>query len=182
MYYYQWKQKEAPKLAVEGNMFFSRSIITTLLLPFLAWWLRNPIPVPRVISWPTITKTDSTPHFHAYTSVQQGVSLKTGLKHFCYLKVAAHFMCSKKLTNKKQKIFSEKQKGFRDGLPSKMWRNKGKCHYPALVPSIMTAWQAIPKSFLFFRENFLLLVCEVFRAHERHSQLEVTEMLECKVN
>jgi len=24
-------------------------------------------------------------------------------------------MCSKKLTNKKQKIFSEKQKGFRDG-------------------------------------------------------------------
>jgi len=25
-------------------------------------------------------------------------------------------MCSKKLKNKKQKIFSEKQKGFRDGL------------------------------------------------------------------
>ena len=42
--------------------------------------------------------------------------------------------------------------------------------------------QAIPKSFLFFRENFLLLVCEVFRAHEMRSQLEVTEMLEYKVN
>ena len=42
--------------------------------------------------------------------------------------------------------------------------------------------QAIPKSFVFFRENFLLLVCELFRAHEMRSQLEVTEMLECKVN
>jgi len=41
---------------------------------------------------------------------------------------------------------------------------------------------AIPKSFLFFGENFLLLVCELFRAHEMRSQLEVTEMLECKVN
>ena len=28
----------------------------------------------------------------------------------------------------------------------------------------------------------MLLVCEVFRAHEMRSQLEVTEMLECKVN
>jgi len=28
----------------------------------------------------------------------------------------------------------------------------------------------------------LLLVCEIFRVHEIHSQLEVTEMLECKVN
>ena len=36
------------------------------------------------------------------------------LKHFCYLKVATHFMCSKKLT--KCKYLSEKQKGFRDGL------------------------------------------------------------------
>jgi len=47
-YYYQRKQKEAPKLAVEGIRFWSRSIVTTLLLPFLAWWLRNPIPVPLV--------------------------------------------------------------------------------------------------------------------------------------
>ena len=33
-----------------------------------------------------------------------------------------------------------------------------------------------------FSENFFLLfaVCEIFRAHEMHSQLEVTEMLECK--
>jgi len=38
------------------------------------------------------------------------VFLKTRLKHFCYLKLASHFMRSKKLTNKKQKIFSEKQK------------------------------------------------------------------------
>jgi len=38
------------------------------------------------------------------------------LKNFCYLKLATHFMCSKNLTNKKQKIFSEKQKEFRDGL------------------------------------------------------------------
>ena len=39
---------------------------------------------------------------------------------------------------------------------------------------------AIPKSFLFFGENFLLLVCELFRAHEMRNQLEVTEMLKCK--
>jgi len=44
------------------------------------------------------------------------VFLKTRLKHFRYLKLASHFMRSKKLTNKKQKIFSKKQKGFRDGL------------------------------------------------------------------
>ena len=30
--------------------------------------------------------------------------------------------------------------------------------------------------------NLLLLVCELFRAHEMLSQLEVTEMLQCKVN
>jgi len=33
-----------------------------------------------------------------------------------YLKLALHFMHSKNLTNKKQKIFSGKQKGFRDSL------------------------------------------------------------------
>jgi len=70
------------------------------------------------LSWPTITKTDSRPFpcIQTTTSVQQGVSLKTRLKHFCYLKLATHFMHSKKLTNKKQKIFSKKQKGFRDDL------------------------------------------------------------------
>ena len=40
--------------------------------------------------------------------------------------------------NKKRKIFSEKQKGFRDGLsystPQEV-KNKGKCHYPTSVPS-----------------------------------------------
>jgi len=43
--------------------------------------------------------------------------------------------------------------------------------------------QAISKSFLFFGENFLPLVCEIFGVHELMcSQLEVTEMLECKVH
>ena len=32
------------------------------------------------------------------------------LKHLCYLKLATHFMRSKKLTNNKQKIFSENKK------------------------------------------------------------------------
>ena len=38
--------------------------------------------------------------------------------------------------------------------------------------------------FCFFGENVLLLVREIntFRVHEMRSQLEVTEMLECKVN
>jgi len=36
--------------------------------------------------------------------------------------------------------------------------------------------------FRFSEKTFLLLVCELFRAHEMRSQLEVTEMLECKVN
>ena len=40
--------------------------------------------------------------------------------------------------------------------------------------------QAIPKSFLFFRENFLLLVRELFRAHEICSQLEVKKCLSVK--
>ena len=33
-----------------------------------------------------------------------------------------------------------------------------------------------------FSEKFLLLVCQLFRAHEMCSQLEVTEMFDCKVN
>ena len=64
---------------------------------------------------------------------------------------APHFMRSKKFTNKKQKIFSEKQ-GFRDGLyillhPSKKQRNKGKCHYPASVPSIPKFYINVPKAY-----------------------------------
>jgi len=45
-------------------------------------------------------------------------TVRLTLKHFCYvyLKLTTHFMHSNKLTNKKQKIFSEKQEGFRDGL------------------------------------------------------------------
>ena len=38
-----------------------------------------------------------------------------------------------------------------------------------------------PYILLFCRENFLLLVCEHFRAHEMRSQLEVTETLKYKV-
>jgi len=61
------------------------------------------------------------------TSVQQGKVYFT-LKHFCYLELAMHFMRSRKLTNKKQKIFSKKQKGFRDGLAYfTPQRNKVKC-------------------------------------------------------
>ena len=36
--------------------------------------------------------------------------------------------------------------------------------------------------FCSFLKIFLLLVCELFREHEMCSQLEVTKMLECKVN
>ena len=41
---------------------------------------------------------------------------------------------------------------------------------------------AFPLVSSFFGENFFLLVCELFRVHEMRSQLEVTEMLEYKVN
>ena len=52
----------------------------------------------------------------------------------CYLKLATHLMHSKNLTNKKQKIFSEKQKGFRDGLlsystPQKSEETRGEKKY-----------------------------------------------------
>ena len=41
--YYQWKQKEAPNLAVEGNRFWSRSIITTTdLASFLDMVIKKP--------------------------------------------------------------------------------------------------------------------------------------------
>jgi len=84
-YYYQWKQKGAPKLVVEGNRFWSRSIITTILLPFLAWWLRNPIPVPRVISWPIQLLRQIQPQISMHILLCSKVFLKTRLKHFCYL-------------------------------------------------------------------------------------------------
>jgi len=35
---------------------------------------------------------------------------------------------------------------------------------------------------LFFGESFVSLVCELFRAHEVCSWLEVTEKLKCNVN
>ena len=40
-------RKKHQNLLLRGNKFWSRSIITTILLPFLTWWLRNPTPVPE---------------------------------------------------------------------------------------------------------------------------------------
>jgi len=68
---------------------------------------------------------------------------------------------------------------FRDGMGPRLGNGISPCFFAFLRGGI---GQAIPKSFLFFGENFLLLVCELFRAHEMRSQLEVTEMLECKLN
>ena len=75
-------------------------------------------------------------------------------------------MRSKNLTNKEQKIFSEKQKGFRDGLS-----------YSTPQKSKETRGNAITQPRSHPIKKMLL-----FRAHEMRSQLEVTEMLECKVN
>ena len=69
--YYQWKQKEAPKLAVEGNRFWSGpSSPPLILLPFLTWRKRSPILVPG-LSWPTIT-----------TQIQDPISMHTD-HNFC---------------------------------------------------------------------------------------------------
>jgi len=54
--YYQWKQKETQKLIVEGNRFWSKSIITTILLPLLTWWLRKSNTRTLGLSWPTISR------------------------------------------------------------------------------------------------------------------------------
>ena len=60
------------------------------------------------------------------------------LKHFCYLKLATHFMRSKKLTNKKQKIFSEKKKmdlGMACHTPPlKKAKKQGEMPLPSLGP------------------------------------------------
>jgi len=58
-----------------------------------------------------------------------------------------HFMLPKKLTNKKQEIFSEKQKGFRDGpsysTPQKSKETRGN--------AITQPWShPIPKLYIFF--------------------------------
>jgi len=54
----EWHQllmeTEARKLAVEGNRFCSRSIITTIRFPFLTWWLSSLVPIS--LSRPTITR------------------------------------------------------------------------------------------------------------------------------
>jgi len=64
-------------------------------------------------------------------------------------------MRSKKLTNKKQKIFYEKQKGFRDGLSYFTPQKSEETRRNAIT---QPRSQPIPKSFLFFVEIFLLLV------------------------
>ena len=60
------------------------------------------------------------------------------------------------------------------GLIMRLGKDISPCFFTWLRGGV---WQAIPKSFLIF---LLRVVCEIFRAHEMHSQLEVTEMLECK--
>ena len=67
------------------------------------------------------------------------------LKHFCYLKLAMHFMRSKKLTNKKQKISSEKQKGFRDGPSYSTPQKRDEClHYGKMAAvSVMRCVQEV---------------------------------------
>ena len=95
-----------------------------IFLPFLTWWLKTPILVYPGLSWPTITRQDSRPHFHAYRPqlLCSSVSLKirsyavrftlhSSISVTCCL-LATHFMRSKNLTNKKQRIFSEKHKGW----------------------------------------------------------------------
>ena len=62
---------------------------------------------------------------------------------------------------------------FRDGMGPRLGNCISPCFFTFLRGGV---WQAIPKSFLFSGENFLLLVCEVFRAHEMRSQLEVTDV------
>ena len=52
------------KLAVEGNRFWSRSIVATILFLFLTWWLSNSVPVP--FSRHTITKQIQDPIFNTY--------------------------------------------------------------------------------------------------------------------
>jgi len=65
---------------------------------------------------------------------------------------------------------------FRDGMGPRLGNGISPCFF-----HFFEEW-SITGHLLFFRENFLLLVCEIFRAHEMRSQFEVTEMLECKVN
>ena len=72
-----------------------------------------------------IKKPNTRTRFKTITSVQQGIFLKTRsytVRFALYSSISVtsswlRISCAlKKLTNKKQKIFSEKQKGFRDGL------------------------------------------------------------------
>ena len=83
------------------------------------------------------------------------------------------------IRTRSKKFFSEKQKGFRDGLPHSTPQKSKETRGNAITQSRS---HPIKKKTVEFRENILLLVCELFRAHEMRSQLEVTEMLECKVN
>ena len=75
-----------------------------------------------------------------YLKVQQGVSLCFALKHFCYLKLAMHFMRSKNLTNnKKQKKILRKAKRKDLGMachtpPLNQVKKQGEMSLPSLSP------------------------------------------------
>ena len=69
---YQWKQKEASKLAVEGNRFWSSSIITTILFPFLTWWLPS--------LWPAITRQTQ----DAISMHGMGLKLSNGISPYFF--------------------------------------------------------------------------------------------------
>ena len=79
------------------------------------------------------------------------------LKHFCYLKLATHFMRSKKLTNKKQKISSKNKKDL--GMA---------CHIPPLKkakkPGEMSLLSLGLDSLLFWGMEFFAS-CRSLNAH-----------------
>jgi len=104
------------------------------------------------LSWPTITRQIQLTCIQTTTSMQQRGSLKTRsytvrftLKNFCYLKLATHFMHSKKLTNKIQKNSLENKKDL--GMtchtpPLKKVKKQGEMPLPSLtdIPSLNSAF------------------------------------------
>jgi len=86
------------------------------------------------LSWPTITKTDLRPCIQTTTSVQQGVSQKIRLKHFCCLKLATHFMSSQ---TRSKKISPKNKKDLGMAYhtsPLKKVKKQGEMPLPILDP------------------------------------------------
>jgi len=115
--------------------------------------IKKPSTRTQGFSWPTITidRSKTTDHNFVtarYFSENWELHSKVyfTLKHFCYLKLTTHFMCSRMLTNKKQKKFSKKQKEFRDGLsystPPKSEETRGNA-----ITQLRS--QPIPKFYIF---------------------------------